>query len=176
MRSGARSNTALFRTGDEADLPTVEDSARAAPRLSGAQPYARRSRGAAQSPLPRPPPPRVVAAAGKRFGLDAGRRLRRRAQFDRLLQEGSRRSSAGYTFYLARRDAGGPRLGILVSKKHAAAATERNRIKRCIREAFRLEQGRLGAIDVLVRPPYRAEPSGQMIRRLRALFSTLAAP
>jgi len=62
-----------------------------------------------------------------------------------------------------------------VSKQHAAAATERNRIKRCIREAFRLEQERLGPIDLLVRPPLRAEPSAQMIRRLRALLGTLAA-
>ncbi|MGQ0544660.1 MAG: ribonuclease P protein component [Betaproteobacteria bacterium] len=107
--------------------------------------------------------------------MGAGRRLRRSAQFESLLQEGARRSSAGYTFYLARRETGGPRLGILVSRKHATAATERNRIKRCIREAFRLEQERLGPIDVLVRPPYRAEPSGQMIRRLRALFASLAA-
>jgi ribonuclease P protein component len=62
-----------------------------------------------------------------------------------------------------------------VSKKHAAAANERNRIKRCVREAFRLEQERLGPIDLLVRPPLRAEPSAQMIRRLRALLGTLAA-
>lgn len=62
-----------------------------------------------------------------------------------------------------------------MSKKHAAAANERNRIKRCVREAFRLEQERLGPIDLLVRPPYRAEPSPQMIRRLRELLGTLAA-
>jgi len=61
-----------------------------------------------------------------------------------------------------------------VSKQHAAAATERNRIKRCIREAFRLEQERLGPIDLLVRPPLRAEPSAQMIRRLRELLGVLA--
>jgi len=61
-----------------------------------------------------------------------------------------------------------------VSKKHSAAATERNRIKRCIREAFRLEQHRLGPIDLLVRPPYHAEPSAQMIRRLRELLGALA--
>jgi ribonuclease P protein component len=94
-------------------------------------------------------------------------------QFERLLREGARHSAAGYTFYLARRDAGVPRLGILVSKKHAPAATERNRIKRCIREAFRLEQERLGPVDVLVRPPLRAEASAAMIQRLRALFGAL---
>jgi len=79
---------------------------------------------------------------------------------------------AGFTFYVGRRPEGGPpRLGILVSKKHAALATVRNRIKRCIREAFRLEQDRLGTIDILVRPPYGLEPGSEMIAKLRQLFS-----
>jgi ribonuclease P protein component len=81
---------------------------------------------------------------------------------------------AGYTFYLQQRDAGGPRLGLLVTRKHAARATGRNRIKRCIREAFRLEQGGLGPLDVLVKPPYGIEPSSRMILRLREIFSTLS--
>jgi ribonuclease P protein component len=71
-----------------------------------------------------------------------------------LLRKGERRSAAGYTFYFERRPAGVPRLGILISRKHAARASDRNRIKRCIREAFRLEQQHLGPIDLLVRPPY----------------------
>ena len=51
----------------------------------------------------------------------------------------------------------------------------RNRIKRCIREAFRLEQERLGALDVLVRPPYDARPGAPMIARLREIFGRLSA-
>ena len=82
---------------------------------------------------------------------------------------------AGYTFYLESRDAGGPRLGLLVTRKHAARASERNRIKRCIREAFRLEQDRLGAINLLVRPPYGVAPSSRMIVRLRSILATLSA-
>ena len=50
----------------------------------------------------------------------------------------------------------------------------RNRIKRCIREAFRLEQAALGPIDVLVRPPFGARPGAEMLGRLRGLFSELA--
>jgi len=120
-----------------------------------------------------PPPARVVVAVGNRFGLDSGRRLRRKAEFERLLREGARRSLDGYTFYLGRRDAGRARLGILVSRKHAARAVERNRIKRCIREAFRLEQETLGAVDVLVRPPYGIKPSASMLQRLRELLGKL---
>lgn len=108
-----------------------------------------------------------------RFGLCAPRRLTRRADFERLLREGDRRSQSGYTFYLARREQGGPRLGILISRQHSAKATVRNRIKRCIREAFRLEQEKLGALDVLVRAPGGATPGAAMIARLRELFAEL---
>jgi ribonuclease P protein component len=79
----------------------------------------------------------------------------------------------GYTFYVARREAGAARLGMLVSRKHASRAVERNGIKRCIREAFRLEQEGLGALDVLVRPPYGVRASAAMISRLRRLLGAL---
>jgi ribonuclease P protein component len=92
-----------------------------------------------------------------------------------LLRQGARRNVNGYTFYLSRREAGSARLGMLVSRQHAAAATERNRIKRCIREAFRLEQEGLGPLDLLVRPPYGVKPSSEMISRLRELLASLRA-
>lgn len=79
----------------------------------------------------------------------------------------------GFTFFLERRVAGRARLGILVSRKHSAAASERNRLKRCIREAFRLEQGKLGAVDVLVRPSERVAASADMMRRLQKLLGKL---
>ena len=75
--------------------------------------------------------------------------------------------------YVERRESGVARLGLLISRRHAARAVERNSIKRCIREAFRLEQERLGSIDLLVRPPYGVKPSAQMIVRLRELFGAL---
>ena len=74
---------------------------------------------------------------------------------------------------MAQREAGRPRLGILISRKHAAAATERTRIKRCVREAFRLEQETLGSLDLLVRPPYGVKASAEMTRRLRELLVML---
>jgi ribonuclease P protein component len=107
------------------------------------------------------------------FGLGAEKRLSRKADFERLLGEGSRKSRSGYTLFFLTRLEGPPRLGILISRKHAARATVRNRIKRCIREAFRLEQAALGALDVLVRPPYGARPGVPMLVRLRELFSGL---
>jgi ribonuclease P protein component len=107
------------------------------------------------------------------LGLGRDKRLARKSDFERLLRSGARRAKSGYLFYLAARQDGPPRLGILISRKHAAKATMRNRIKRCIREAFRLEQGRLAALDVLVRPPYGARPGPEMRERLRAMFGEL---
>lgn len=178
MRARARSNTALFRTGrngDEADLPTFQNAARAASRFSRAQPHCRRTQSAPQPARERPAASRAVAATAKRFGLDPARRLQRKAEFEHLLRQGTRRNLGGYTFYLARRDTGSARLGMLVSRKHAALAVERNRIKRCIREAFRLERERLGSLDLLIRPPYGVKPSAQMIVRLRELLDSLKA-
>ena len=101
--------------------------------------------------------------------------MRRKAQFERLLRKGERRAAGGYTFYFERRPAGPPRLGILISRKHAARASDRNRIKRCIREAFRLEQQHLGPIDLLVRPPYSRRASDDAVGNLRRLLCGLTA-
>lgn len=65
---------------------------------------------------------------------------------------------------------------MLVTRKHAADAAQRNRIKRCIREAFRLEQESLGGLDILVRPPYGLQPDGGVLARLRGLFGKLRRP
>lgn len=171
----AGSNTGLFRirNGYQADLPTLEDSTRASSWISRAQPHARWARRPAEPTRSRASPHRAVAAGSKRFGLGAARRLSQKARFERLLRHGRRRNLAGYTFFLEARDSGGPRLGILVSKKHAARATVRNGLKRCIREAFRLEQETLDSLDLLVRPPYGLVPSAQMINQLRQLLRRL---
>jgi ribonuclease P protein component len=115
----------------------------------------------------------AVASGSRSSPFGADRRLAGRSAFEPLLRVGQRRSLCGYTFYLARRSEGPPRLGILVTRRHAALATERNRIKRCIREAFRLEQDRIGPLDVLVRPPYGVRGSPAMLAQLRDLFTKL---
>jgi len=109
----------------------------------------------------------------RRWGLGAELRIRRRRDFERLLAQGVRRSASGFTFYLERRAEGVPRLGILVSRRHSPKAVRRNALKRSVREAFRLEQERLGAVDLLVRPPYDAVPGRQMIEQLRQLLARI---
>jgi ribonuclease P protein component len=115
-----------------------------------------------------------VLAHRARWRLGARRRLARRVDFERLLRDGRRRSESGFTFYTAGRTQGPPRLGLLVTRRHAARASDRNRLKRCIREAFRLEQARLDHLDILVRPPLSVRSGRDLVARLRVLFAKLA--
>jgi ribonuclease P protein component len=181
----AGSNTALFRIGhaNEAEtyLPAFQDAARANARFSCPQPYRKGPRCFARPTGKGPEAPgRVGSVPGElggvrraRFGLGAERKLASKAEFERLLREGERRKRSGFTFFVAMRSAGPARLGILISRKHAAKSTVRNRIKRCIREAFRLEHAGLGPMDLLVRPPFGARPGAQMFVQLRRLFVEL---
>jgi len=105
--------------------------------------------------------------------FDRTRRIARRAEFERLLRDGKRHSAGGYLFYVAPRDSGPPRLGIVISRRHVRLAATRNAVKRYIREAFRLEQSALGSIDLLVRPPFGIRPSLQMMVQLRSLLGQL---
>ena len=43
-----------------------------------------------------------------------------------------------------------PRLGLAIGKKNCRLATQRNRIKRVIRESFRRNRGLLGGVDIVV--------------------------
>ena len=115
--------------------------------------------------------PGTEAVYGAGFGKD--KRIRTSVEFEALMRSGTRRSHNGFTFFYSRRESGPPRLGILISRKHAALATDRNRIKRCIREAFRQVQAGLGALDVLVRPPYGFKPTTATVGRLSASLERL---
>jgi len=115
----------------------------------------------------------VSGATSHESAFDRTRRITRRADFERLLRDGRRHSAGGYLFYLAHRESGPARLGIVISRRHSRLAATRNAIKRYIREAFRLEQSSLGSVDLLVRPPLGVRPSTEMLTRLRALLVRL---
>lgn len=52
---------------------------------------------------------------------------------------------------LARKNSlGHPRIGMAIPKKHIKRAVGRNRIRRIVREQFRLQQHQLPAIDIVV--------------------------
>ncbi len=70
-----------------------------------------------------------------------------------------------------------PRLGTAVSIKAAGNAVQRNRIKRLIRESFRLHQDLLGGSDlvVLVRPGICSRSNQQILSGLDTHWRTIAA-
>lgn len=74
------------------------------------------------------------------FGKDE--RIRKRQDYLRIYQQGVRRNSARFTIITCRNPTGVRRLGMTVSKK-TGNAVQRNRIKRLLREFFRLNKSRL---------------------------------
>jgi ribonuclease P protein component len=76
-------------------------------------------------------------------------RIRKRQDYLRIYEQGSRRSSCHFTIITCRNLLGITRLGTTVSKK-AGNAVQRNRIKRLLREFFRLNKSRLPAAQDIV--------------------------
>lgn len=84
------------------------------------------------------------------FRFDRSKRLTEKAEFSRVFDQPPYKVSNRYLLILARDNSGeSARLGLVVAKKHVRLATQRNRIKRLIRESFRL-QSQLPGIDMVI--------------------------
>ena len=84
-------------------------------------------------------------------GFSKAQRVRRRGEFQRVFDAGSRVSSRYFTLLLAPGTAPPARLGIVASRK-LGDAVRRNRAKRLIREIFRHLDPPASSIDVVVIP------------------------
>jgi ribonuclease P protein component len=79
-------------------------------------------------------------------------RLLRKGDFDRVFSVRRSAAAGPLVVYVAKNEVGVPRLGLVVSRKLGSAVV-RNRWKRRLREAFRLEKQNLPQdIDILVIP------------------------
>jgi len=85
-----------------------------------------------------------------RLTLPAQRRLRRKSDFEAAYARGRRFGNGFFAVTARPNDIGGPRLGLAVSVKNAGNSVERNRLRRTIRESFRLHQHELPPVDVVV--------------------------
>lgn len=74
--------------------------------------------------------------------------LLKASDFDRVFAARNSASNPWLSLHGAANDVGHPRLGLTVSKR-VGNAVARNRWKRLVREAFRLTQDRLPAVDLV---------------------------
>ena len=107
-----------------------------------------------------------------RLTLPARLRLRHKGDFDAAYARGRRVGDGFFAVTVMRNDVGTPRLGLAVAVKTAGGAVARNRLRRIIRESFRLHQQELPAADLVVsaRPPARTAAAGVLRARLAALW------
>ena len=111
-----------------------------------------------------------------RLTLPAQLRLRRKSDFDAAYARGRRISDGFFTVIATANELGAPRLGLAVAVRAAGGAVARNRLRRIIRESFRLNQRALPALDLVVsvRPRASAVPARELRESLAALWRRLA--
>jgi len=87
-----------------------------------------------------------------RLKFSRAQRLIRKADFDRVMQSGLRLIDSRMTVWVLRNELGRTRLGLTVGRKHGHAP-RRARLKRVLREAFRLCRPKLPTgLDLVCAP------------------------
>ena len=112
-------------------------------------------------------PQPAAGGAGPRcaFRFPRRRRILRTADFDRVMKTGVRMSDERLTVWAIPNGLGLTRLGLTVGRKHGPAVT-RNRLKRILREAFRLAQHDIpSGFDLVCTPRTGVEPGLDVCRK-----------
>ncbi|MDF1827894.1 MAG: ribonuclease P protein component [Legionellaceae bacterium] len=83
------------------------------------------------------------------FSFSKSRRLLIREDFDRVFKHANKLTTPEFTVLFCDNKQQQARLGLVISKKMIHKAHDRNRIKRVLRESFRLNT-KIPAVDVVV--------------------------
>ena len=93
----------------------------------------------------------LLDSAHKPSGLTRAQRLTKRAEFDSVLQDADIRLTRYPVRLVAKANTFGfARLGLTVSKKNVRVAVHRNRVKRLLREWFRVNGEHFRSYDVVL--------------------------
>jgi ribonuclease P protein component len=111
-----------------------------------------------------------------RLTLPAQRRLRRKSDFEAARVGGRRTGNELFAATVYSNDQDGPRIGLAVAVRVAGNSVARNRIRRIIRESFRLHQHQLPCVDLVVsaRPAARTASAPALRAALAALWKKVA--
>jgi len=111
-----------------------------------------------------------------RVGFPAQNRLKTAKDFDRVFAKPMRSSDRYFTILARHNDIAGPRLGLAVSKRAAKHAVDRNRLKRLVRETFRLQSNLPRCDFVVMAKPMATEIDNSELRgSLERHFARLSA-
>lgn len=83
-----------------------------------------------------------------RFGVQS--RIRTQAEYQQVFQANKKIFSQFFVLYYQGNDLNHGRLGIIISKRNLRLAVSRNRVRRLVREAFRLQQNKLTGLDIVI--------------------------
>jgi ribonuclease P protein component len=119
----------------------------------------------------------MASVKSGRLTLPARLRLRHKGDFDAAYARGRRMSDGFFSVTARVNEAGVPRLGLAVAVRVAGSGVARNRLRRIIRESFRLHQRALPAVDVVVsaRPAARDANASQLRASLAVLWQKVGA-
>jgi ribonuclease P protein component len=104
-------------------------------------------------------------------------RLLKPAEFKAVFTRGTRTHERSLTAVSAANTLAHARLGLAISKKALPLSVDRNRLKRQIRETFRLKYRSLPAVDlvILAKPGSRTLTAPQLRQSLERLWTRIAA-
>ncbi len=83
------------------------------------------------------------------FGFKKFEGIRKASTFKQLFKKGRKRVGRLIVIYYAKNEFGFPRAAFIASKRFSKKAVERNRAKRLVREAFRLNKHRFPPFDII---------------------------
>lgn len=114
-------------------------------------------------------------AATRRLRMPRAARMRSRGDFQRAYRVGARARGEHILVVAAPPPEGvdGPRLGLSVGRRFERRAVGRNRVRRLLREAFRLERHALPPLDLILIPQRAA--AAPTLEELRHELLRLAA-
>ncbi|NVK25718.1 MAG: ribonuclease P protein component [Gammaproteobacteria bacterium] len=112
----------------------------------------------------------------KSYSFPRELRLLTPSQFSRIFDHPIKAVSDHFTLLAKFNNEQSPRLGLTIAKKKEKTAVGRNRIKRIIRESFRLNQHNLPNIDIVVlaRDHIGKADNKQLQRQLNKLWKKIA--